>query len=93
MTSEVHDNAAKQQFELIVDGHTALAAYRLKPGVISFTHTEVPKELGGRGIGSQLAKSALDQARARGLKVVPLCPFIKGYIDKHPEYADLVQTS
>ncbi len=88
--TKVRDNEAKHQFELIIDGDTALAAYRLKPGVITFTHTEVPKELGGRGIGSQLAKGALDQARTRGLKVVPLCPFIKGYIGKHPEYADLV---
>ena len=91
MNSEVHDNPAEHQFELIVDGHVALAAYRLKPGVITFTHTEVPKELGGRGIGSQLAQGALDQVRARGLKVVPLCPFIKAYIEKHPEYADLVR--
>jgi predicted GNAT family acetyltransferase len=88
--TDVCDNEAKHQFELIIDGHVALAAYRLKPGVITFTHTEVPEELGGRGIGSQLAKGALDQARARGLNVVPLCPFIKGYIGKHPEYADLV---
>ena len=88
--SEVKDNPAKNQFELIVEGHTALAAYRLKPGIITFTHTEVPKELGGRGVGSQLAKGALDQVRARGLKVVPLCPFIKAYIEKHAEYADLV---
>jgi predicted GNAT family acetyltransferase len=88
--SDVQDNPAKHQFEMIVDGHTALAAYRLKPGVITFTHTEVPKELGGRGIGSQLAKGALNQARERGLKVVPLCPFIKAYIEKHPDYADLV---
>lgn len=88
--SEVKDNPAKNQFELMVEGHAALAAYRLKPGVITFTHTEVPKELGGRGIGSQLAKGVLDQARERGLKVVPLCPFIKAYIEKHAEYADLV---
>lgn len=88
--SEVKDNPAKSQFELIVEGHTALAAYRLKPGVITFTHTEVPKELGGRGVGSQLAKGALDQARTRGLKVVPLCPFIKAYIEKHPTYQDLL---
>jgi predicted GNAT family acetyltransferase len=90
--SEVKDNPEKNQFELIIDGHVALAAYRLKPGVITFTHTEVPKELGGRGIGSQLAKGALDQARARGLKVVPLCPFIKAYIEKNPAYQDLVLT-
>ncbi len=88
--SGVQDNEARHQFELAVDGHVALAAYRLKPDVITFTHTEVPKELGGRGIGSQLAKGALDQVRARGLKVVPLCPFIKAYIEKHPEYQDLL---
>lgn len=89
--SEVRDNPEKHQFEMIVDGHTALAAYRLTPGTITFTHTEVPKELGGRGIGSQLAKAALDQARERGLKVVPLCPFIKAYIEKHAEYQDLLK--
>jgi predicted GNAT family acetyltransferase len=88
--TEVQDNPAKNRFEIIVDEYTALAAYRLKPGVITFTHTEVPKELGGRGIGSQLAKGALDQVRARGLKVVPLCPFIKAYIEKHPAYQDLL---
>ncbi len=88
--SDVRDNTEKHQFEMIVDGHTALAAYRLKPGVITFTHTEVPAELGGRGIGSQLAKGALDQVRARGLKIVPLCPFIKAYIEKHSDYQDLL---
>jgi predicted GNAT family acetyltransferase len=88
--SNVQDNEAKHQFELIVDGQIALAAYQLKPGIITFTHTEVPKELGGRGIGSQLAKGALDQVRERGLKVVPLCPFIKAYIEKNPAYQDLL---
>jgi predicted GNAT family acetyltransferase len=90
MTSEVRDNPEKHQFELVIEGHTALAAYRLKPGVITFTHTEVPEALGGRGIGSLLAQGALDQVRARGLKVVPRCPFIKSYIGKHPEYRDLL---
>jgi predicted GNAT family acetyltransferase len=89
--SEVRDNPEKHQFEMIVDGHIALAAYRLTPDTITFTHTEVPKELGGRGIGSQLAKGALDQVRKRGMKVVPLCPFIKSYIEKHAEYQDLLK--
>lgn len=89
--SEVRDNPEKRQFEMSVEGFTPLAAYRLSPGVITFTHTEVPKELGGRGIGSQLAKGALDLVRARGLKVVPLCPFIKAYIEKHAEYQDLLK--
>jgi predicted GNAT family acetyltransferase len=52
-------------------------------------HTEVPKELEGRGIGSALIRGVLDTARREGLKVNPLCPFAKAYIDKHPEYADL----
>lgn len=88
--SEVRDNPEKHQFELAVDGHLAIAVYRLQPGVITFTHTEVPNELGGRGIGSKLAKGALDLVRARGLKVVPLCPFIKAWIQKHPDYQDLL---
>jgi len=87
---EIRDNPESHQFELMADGHLAFAAYRLKPGVITFTHTEVPKELGGRGIGTVLAKGALDQVRARGLKVVPLCPFIKAFIVKNPEYQDML---
>ena len=54
-------------------------------------HTEVPKELNGRGIGSALARGLLDIARTQGLTVKPLCPFVAGYIAKHPEYADLVR--
>ena len=91
MSSSVTDNAAKHQFELEADGHIALSAYSLAPGVITFTHTEVPKELGGRGVGSQLARGALDLVRARGLRVVAQCPFIAGYIAKHPEYQDLLK--
>jgi predicted GNAT family acetyltransferase len=91
MTSaSVRDNPASHRFELDTDGHTAVAYYSLAPGVITFNHTEVPPALGGRGIGSQLARGALEQVRARGLKVVAQCPFIAGYIAKHPEYADLL---
>jgi predicted GNAT family acetyltransferase len=88
--SDVRDNLAQHRFELEAYGHVAMAHYALTPGVITFTHTLVPKELEGRGIGSRLARGALDAARAQGLKVVPKCPFIAGYIGKHPEYADLV---
>jgi predicted GNAT family acetyltransferase len=89
-TSDVHDNTAGSRFELKVDGHTAFAEYKLAPGVITFTHTVVPPELGGRGIGSIIAKAVLGSARARHLKVVPKCEFIAGYIAKHPEFQDLV---
>lgn len=89
--TDVVNNSAKDRFELGVDGHTAAAYYTLKDGVITFTHTEVPKELEGRGIGSRLVKGALERVQAQGLKVVPQCPFVKGYIGKHPEFAGLLK--
>jgi predicted GNAT family acetyltransferase len=89
MTDEVSNNTAAHRFELTIDGHTAKAWYRLSPGVITFTHTDVPKALEGKGIGSRLARAGLDYARAEGLKVVPLCPFVAAWLTKHPEYADL----
>lgn len=75
----------------MVEGHLAATYYKLSDGVITFIHTEVPPELGGKGVGSALIKGALDQMRAEGLKVIPECPFFKAYIDKHSEYADLLK--
>lgn len=89
MSDDVRDNPARQRFELELDGHTAFATYKRADGVLTILHTEVPKELNGRGIGSKLARGVLDLARAEGSKVVPLCPFFASYMDKHPEYADL----
>jgi predicted GNAT family acetyltransferase len=86
----VRNNTALKRFELDTDGHVAVAYYRLSPGVITFMHTEVPAELSGRGIGSALARGALDQVRAQGLKVVAQCPFIGAFMSKHPEYDDLL---
>lgn len=90
MADDVMDNRAARRFELTVEGITAYAEYVRKPGVITFTHTVVPEALGGKGVGSRLAKGALDAVRAEGLKVVPQCPFIAAYIKKHPEYQPLV---
>jgi len=87
---QVADNAAKSRFEATVDGETAILVYRLSGDTITLVHTEVPAALGGRGLGGELARAALDSARARGLKVVPSCPFVRAYIARHPEYADLV---
>ncbi|MFN8573306.1 MAG: GNAT family N-acetyltransferase [Gemmatimonadaceae bacterium] len=87
---DVRDNPDASQFEVTVDGHLAVSQYRLGDGRIVFTHTEVPAELSGRGVGSALARAALDQARERGLRVEPRCPFVARYIERHPEYADLV---
>ena len=88
--NNVTDNAAKHRYELNVDGHIAFVEYQLSPGVIDLVHTFVPKELGGRGIGSILAKGVLDSVRSRDLKVIATCPFIAGYIGKNPDYADLL---
>jgi predicted GNAT family acetyltransferase len=90
MSADVTDNAAEHRFELKAGDHVAVAYYTLSPGVITFTHTEVPSALSGQGIGSKLARGALEQVRARGLKVVPKCPFIAAFIAKNVEFADLV---
>jgi predicted GNAT family acetyltransferase len=86
----VRNNPALNRFELDVDGHTAAAYYQLSPGVITFTHTEVPAELSGRGIGSELVRGALEAARAQRLKVVPKCPFVAAYMAKHSQFNDLL---
>jgi len=91
MSNAVSDNPAHRRYELAVDGHIAATYYEIADGVITFAHTEVPPELGGKGIGSKLVKGALDQVRANGLKVIAQCPFVKAWIDKHPDYADLLK--
>ena len=92
MTAEVHDEPDRSRFAARVEGHLAgVAAYELADGVITFTHTVVADAFEGRGIGSALARAALDDARAEGLAVVPRCPFIAGWIEHHPAYADLVR--
>ena len=89
--TDVVDNKAQHRYELAVEGHIAAAHYEFAGGVITFVHTEVPPELGGKGVGSKLIKGALDQVRADGLKVIAQCPFVKGWIGKHPDYADLLK--
>jgi len=90
MPATVRDNATHHRYELETEGHVAFAEYRLAAGVITFVHTEVPKELGGKGVGSALARGALEDVRRRGLRVVAECPFIKGFIAKHAEFNDLL---
>ena len=83
-------NEKTHRFELTLDGHTAFAEYSLLKDALVLPHTVTPDALGGRGVGSALATAALGYARDRGLKVKPFCPFIAGYIKKHPEWQDLV---
>lgn len=91
MNNVVSNNPAQHRYELAVDGHIAAAHYELAEGVITFVHTEVPPELVGKGIGSTLIRGALDQVRADGLKVIAQCPFVKAWIGKHADYADLLK--
>lgn len=91
MASNVRDNTERHRFELDADGHIAFSEYRRANGVLTIMHTEVPKALEGRGIGSSLIRGVLDIARGQGLKVKTMCPFAKTYIERHPEYADLRQ--
>lgn len=88
---QVSDHPRVERYEIRVDGRRAgLAAYELEGKMITFTHTEIDDAYEGQGLGSQLARSALDDARVRGLTVTPLCPFIRGWIKRHEDYADLV---
>lgn len=82
----VIDNTESSRFEIREEGHIAFEDYELFEGGIAYTHTEVPPALAGRGIASFLIKYILDDAVAKGLKVKPVCPMVKAYIDKHPEY-------
>lgn len=83
-------NSATERFEVTLDGETAFAEYHLHEGYITLPHTVVPPAFEGKGVGSALAKAALGYARDHSLMVKPVCPFIAGYIGKHPEWQDLV---
>jgi uncharacterized protein len=86
----VRDNTMLSRYELDHDGVTAVANYKIAGGVITLTHTETPPQARGHGIASQLVQGALADIRARGLKVIPRCSFVKSYMDNHPEYRDLL---
>jgi predicted GNAT family acetyltransferase len=90
MATNVRDNTERNRFELDADGHIAFSNYKRADGVLTILHTEVPKALEGHRIGSALIRGVLDTARSQGLKVIAVCPFAKAYIERHPEYADLL---
>jgi uncharacterized protein len=89
MSNNVRDNTERRRFELETDGQIAFAVYRREGDALAITHTETPVSLRGKGVASALVRGILDIARAQGMKVLPKCPFVAGYIDKHPEYGDL----
>jgi predicted GNAT family acetyltransferase len=94
METTVRDNPEESRYE-IRDGDRVLgfAAYERRGDTLVFTHTEVDPDAGQDGLGSALVRAALDDVRGKGRSVVPLCPFVRGWIDRHPDYADLVATS
>ena len=93
METTVRDAPEAQRYE-ILDGERVLglAAYERRGDTLVFTHTEVDPHAGESGLGSTLVRAALDDVRSHGGRVVPLCPFVRGWIQRHPEYADLVVT-
>jgi predicted GNAT family acetyltransferase len=87
--ASVTDNPARHRFELAVDGQTAFAVYHREAGVLTITYVESPVALRGSGVAGQLMQGVLEQARAEGLKVVPVCGYAAAYMKRHPEYGDL----
>lgn len=84
----VINNKEAKRFELHHEGFVAFEDYKLFDGGISYMHTDVPSELGGKGIAGFLVRYILDYAMENGLKVKPYCPFVKAFIDKHPKYQE-----
>ncbi len=89
--SEVKDNQAASRFEMASGGAVAFVEYRRAgDGRVALLHTEVPEALSGQGIGSRLVRGVLDALRAEGAKIVPRCEFVAAYVERHPEYRDMV---
>ena len=94
MSVTVTDNPMENRYEARVDGEVVgISQYELTADAIVFLHTVVGEGYEGQGVASAIARYALDDARARGLRVRPLCPYIKGWLERHPEYADLIRAS
>jgi predicted GNAT family acetyltransferase len=87
LTGSVLRNDAARRYELEVDGQRAELVYRERGGRLVLVHTEVPESLEGRGIGGMLVRAALDDAKARDLTIVPMCPFARAWLERHPDEA------
>jgi hypothetical protein len=91
MDIAVANDEKGRQFHAEVDGHRAHLDYlKQKDGTLNLIHTEVAPALRGKGVGEALVRYALDAARSGGVKVIPTCPFVKKFIERHPEYRDVV---
>ncbi|MGH8025223.1 MAG: GNAT family N-acetyltransferase [Pseudoxanthomonas sp.] len=90
MSLQINHDPGSRRFSARVDGHEAELLYRQDGARLIIDHTGVPEAIGGRGIAGELVKAVLDYARAEGLRVVPACSYSAAYVQRHPEYADLV---
>lgn len=91
MATTVVPNDAAGRYEIWVDGELAgFTQFRVDGAVATFPHTEISPDYEGRGLATTLIRAALDDMRSRGFTVVPRCPFVRAFIEKHPEYQDLV---
>lgn len=85
------NNRAAKRYEALVDGQPAgYSTYEEEPGRVTFVHTVVRPQFEGRGVGSRLAKFAIDDVQARGLRITPICPFVRAYLRRHHEYDSIV---
>jgi predicted GNAT family acetyltransferase len=87
----IKDDPEQHRYEIRVPDQLAgFVQYRRRPGLIALIHTEIDPRFEGQGLASTLIAGALDAARSEGVSVLPFCPFVNGYIERHPEYAALV---
>jgi uncharacterized protein len=89
-TMNVRHDSSHRRFIAVVDGHEAGLEYEQRGDVLSLTHTGVPPEIGGRGVAGDLMRTALEYARTEGLKVQPACSYAAAFMERHPQYADLL---
>jgi uncharacterized protein len=82
-----------RRFELEVEGHTAFINYKLSGNALTLIHTEVPPELGGKGVAAAIVEKALAFAKEKGYKIVPLCPYVQTYLKRHPEWNEIVENN
>ena len=87
---DVHHDPAAHRFSVRQDGHEAELRYSMQGYRMVIEHTGVPEAIGGRGVAAALVRAALEHARRQGWRVVPACAYAAAYIQRHPEYADLV---
>ncbi|QKK02780.1 MAG: N-acetyltransferase [Pseudomonadota bacterium] len=87
---DIKRNDQRQRFEAVVDNQLCVLEYTIDGKTISMNHVRVPEAVGGRGIAGEITRHALDWARSNDLRVVPNCPYVAGWIERHPEYADLI---